>query len=76
MKSSITSGQEEKKIFINSIKTLQAKVNGNQFISVTVIPPKDSKARKKITAKDAVSVEMNVPMASISRKHVSEYLQV
>ena len=48
MKSSIPSGQEENKIFINKIKTLQAKVNGNQFISVTVIPPKNSKGKKKI----------------------------
>jgi hypothetical protein len=46
MKSSIPSGQEEKKIFINSIKTLQAKVNGNQLISVTVIPPKNSKGKR------------------------------
>jgi hypothetical protein len=78
MKSSIPSGQEEKKIFINSIKSLQAKVNGTQLISVTVIPPRNSKGKKKLSTKDSVGVDMNVhsPMASVSRKHVSEVLQV
>jgi hypothetical protein len=77
MKGSIPSGQDEKEIFINSIKTLQAKVNGNQFISVTVIPPKNSKGKKKIWTKDADGVDINIPpIASVSRKHDSEVLQI
>ena len=43
MKSSIPGGQEEKKISLNRIKTLQAKVNENQLISVTYFHPKIAK---------------------------------
>ena len=47
------------------------------MISVTVVAPKDCKGKKKLSRKDSVGVDMNVPpKASVSRKHVSEVLPI
>ena len=67
-------GQEEKKSFIKKINTLQALVDGNKVISVTVIPPMNSKGSQKLKAKPTVlGLDVKAPMATVTvaRKQVA-----
>ena len=60
-------GQEEKKSFIKKINTLQVLVDGNKVISVTVIPPMNSKGSQKLKAKPTVlGLDVKAHMATVT----------